>query len=41
LAPGHSLAGPAIVTQRDSTTVVLSGQRLTVHESGALRISVS
>jgi N-methylhydantoinase A len=40
LAPGHSLEGPAIVTQRDSTTVVLQGQRLTVHESGALRISV-
>ena len=40
LAPGHSLHGPAIVTQRDSTTVVLSGQRLTVHDSGALRISV-
>jgi hypothetical protein len=29
------------VTQRDSTTVVLSGQTLTVHESGALRISVN
>ena len=41
LAPGHSLEGPAIVTQRDSTTVVLSGQTLTVHESGALRIATN
>ncbi len=40
LAPGHRLTGPAIVVQRDSTTVVLPGQALEVHASGALRIAV-
>lgn len=40
LAPGHSLKGPAIITQRDSTTVVLPGQSLKVDASGALRIAV-
>ncbi len=40
LAPGQVIAGPAIVTQRDSTTVVLAGQRLTVHPSGVLRVAV-
>ncbi len=40
LAPGHRLVGPAIVMQRDSTTVVLPGQEMRVHASGALRIAV-
>lgn len=40
LVPGQTIEGPAIVTQRDSTTVVLSGQRLTVHPTGVLRIAV-
>ncbi len=40
LAPGHRLEGPAIVMQRDSTTVLLPGQSLAVHASGALRISL-
>lgn len=40
LAPGHRLEGPAIIMQRDSTTVVLAGQSLSVDASGALRIAV-
>jgi N-methylhydantoinase A len=40
LALGQEIAGPAIVTQRDSTTVVLAGQRLTVHPTGVLRVAV-
>ena len=40
LAPGQEIAGPAIVTQRDSTTVVLAGQRLSVHPTGVLRVRV-
>ncbi len=40
LVPGQTLAGPAIVTQRDSTTVVLPGQHLTVHPTGVLRVTV-
>ncbi len=40
LAPGHCLEGPAIIMQRDSTTVVLPGQGLRVDASGALRITV-
>lgn len=40
LAPGHEITGPAIVTQRDTTTVVLAGQRARVASSGTLRIEV-
>jgi N-methylhydantoinase A len=38
LRPGHRLEGPAIVTQTDSTTVVLAGQSVTVEAGGILRM---
>lgn len=38
LAEGQSLAGPAIVVQRDSTTIVLGGQVATAGPFGTLRI---
>lgn len=41
LRPGHAFGGPAIVTQRDTTTVVLSRQAVTVSDSGVLRVSTS
>lgn len=41
LRPGHAFGGPAIVTQRDTTTVVLSRQTVTVSDSGVLRVSTS
>ncbi|MCE2518406.1 MAG: hydantoinase/oxoprolinase family protein [Alphaproteobacteria bacterium] len=41
LRPGHALGGPAIITQRDTTTVVLTGQTATVASSGVLRVSTS
>jgi N-methylhydantoinase A len=41
LNPGHSLAGPAVVIQRDATTVVLAGQTATVTEGGVIRIKVA
>ena len=41
LRPGHDFAGPAIITQRDTTTVVLTGQAVTVASSGVLRVSTS
>lgn len=41
LRPGHSFAGPAIITQRDTTTVVLPDQVVTVASSGVLRISMA
>ena len=39
LRAGDRLAGPAIVEQYDSTTVVLAGQALTVDEVGNLLIA--
>ena len=38
LRPGHGLAGPAVITQRDTTTVVLAGQNVTVAPNGVLRV---
>jgi N-methylhydantoinase A len=38
LGEGQSILGPAIIVQRDSTTVVLEGQRATAGAHGALRI---
>jgi N-methylhydantoinase A len=38
LLAGHTLAGPAIVEQMDSTTVVLPGQTATVDAHGNLVI---
>ncbi len=38
LGEGQSIAGPAIIVQRDSTTVVLAGQRATAGAHGTLRI---
>ena len=38
LSPGQSLAGPAIITQRDTTTVALAGQSVTVLRNGILQI---
>jgi N-methylhydantoinase A len=32
LAPGHAIAGPAVIEQLDSTTVVYPGQRALVDE---------
>jgi len=40
LLPGHAIPGPAIVTQRDTTTVVLPGQQATVDRFGILHIAV-
>ena len=41
LRPGHAFGGPAVITQRDTTTVVLAGQEVTVASSGVLRVSTS
>ncbi|MDE0045926.1 MAG: hydantoinase/oxoprolinase family protein [bacterium] len=41
LRPGHDIAGPAIITQRDTTTVVLPGQVVQVADSGVLRVSMA
>jgi len=38
LGEGQSIAGPAIIVQRDSTTVLLAGQRATAGAHGTLRI---
>lgn len=38
IGAGHSLPGPAIVVQRDSTTIVLAGQTVTGGAFGTLRI---
>ena len=35
---GHRIEGPAIITQRDSTTVVLAGQTAEVGALGVIRI---
>jgi N-methylhydantoinase A len=36
LAPGHTLSGPAIVEQMDSTTLILPAQRAEVDRFGNL-----
>ncbi len=41
LLPGHALEGPAIVVQRDATTVVLAGQSATVTGGGVIRVKVA
>jgi 5-oxoprolinase (ATP-hydrolysing) len=41
LSPGQALAGPAIVEERESTTLVPPGDRLEVDARGNLRIHVS
>ena len=38
LLVGHHLTGPAIITQRDSTTVVLAGQVAEIAALGVIRI---
>jgi len=38
LRAGHVISGPAIVTEMDSTTLVLPGHAATVHASGSLLI---
>ncbi len=38
IGAGHSLPGPAIIVQRDSTTIVLAGQTVTGGAFGTLRI---
>jgi 5-oxoprolinase (ATP-hydrolysing) len=40
LRPGNGVEGPAIVEERESTTVILPGDRLTVDEAGNLRIAI-
>ena len=39
LKPGHRIAGPAIVLQRDSTLVVLPGQAARADRRGTIRIA--
>ncbi|MGH6932591.1 MAG: hypothetical protein ACREEE_09180, partial [Dongiaceae bacterium] len=38
LRPGHRIAGPAIITQRDSTILVLPDQAALVDHGGVIRI---
>jgi N-methylhydantoinase A len=38
LEPGHVVAGPAVIIQRDTTTVVLAGQQASVAAGQVLRI---
>ncbi|MGY8995936.1 MAG: hydantoinase/oxoprolinase family protein, partial [Alphaproteobacteria bacterium] len=40
LEPGHVIDGPAVIIQRDTTTVVLAGQKATVAAGQVLRIGV-
>jgi N-methylhydantoinase A len=40
LEPGDTLEGPAILEEKDSTTLLLPGDRLRVHESGVLVITL-
>jgi N-methylhydantoinase A len=40
LKPGQTFGGPAVVVQRDTTTVVLPGQSVRVADNGVLRIAV-
>ena len=41
LLPGHTIEGPAVVIQRDATTVMLAGQSASVSEGGVIRIKVT
>jgi N-methylhydantoinase A len=41
LPPGTSLAGPLVIEEHDSTVLVLSGQQVTVHASGALVLELA
>ena len=41
LRPGQTFRGPAVITQRDTTTVVLDRQEVTVAGSGVLRVNTS
>jgi len=38
LKAGNVVVGPAIITEMDSTTLVLKGHEATVHPSGSLLI---
>jgi 5-oxoprolinase (ATP-hydrolysing)/N-methylhydantoinase A len=40
LTPGTNLAGPAIIEEREATTVIPPGDTLTVDATGSLRISI-
>jgi N-methylhydantoinase A len=40
LAPGTELDGPAVVEEPDSTTLLFEGDRLVVHESGVLVLTI-
>jgi N-methylhydantoinase A/oxoprolinase/acetone carboxylase beta subunit len=39
LRPGVEIVGPAVVEESEATTFVGSGERVVVHESGALEVS--
>jgi len=39
LEPGRAINGPAIIAQQDTTTVLLPGQRASVHETGNILIT--
>lgn len=39
--PGHGIDGPAVIIQRDTTTVLLHGQSATVAPNGVIRIKVT
>ena len=41
LEPGHVVAGPAVIIQRDTTTVVLAGQKATVAPGQVIRIGAA
>ena len=40
LAPGVVLQGPAVIQEPDSTTLVFDGDRLIVHPSGVLTLTI-
>jgi N-methylhydantoinase A len=40
LAPGTELEGPAVIEEPDSTTLLFDGDRLVVHESGVLVLTI-
>jgi N-methylhydantoinase A/oxoprolinase/acetone carboxylase beta subunit len=39
LAPGSEVTGPAVIEESEATTFVGVGERVVVHESGALEVS--
>ena len=41
LAPGEVVAGPAMIEERESTTVILPGHSVTVSDSGSMVISIA